>query len=115
MDKFPDQILNLARGLTARQRVVLVGGTLLIGAIVWGFVAFSARSEHKPLYSGMAPADAQALTQRLMNANIVAEVSSDGSVVRVRADEVDRARLASTATGPISSGRMGVELFDQPN
>ena len=115
MDKFLDQILSFARGLTARQRVVLVGGTLLVGAIIWGFVAFTARSEYKPLYSGMAPADAQALSQRLMSANIMAEVSSDGTVLLVRADEVDKARLASTAAGPISSGRMGFELFDKPN
>jgi flagellar M-ring protein FliF len=115
MDKFLEQIANFARGLTARQRVVLVGGTLLIGAIVWGFVALASRSEYKPLYSGMAPADAQALSQRLMNANIMAEVSSDGTVLLVRADEVDKARLASTAAGPISSGRMGFELFDKPN
>ena len=33
----------------------------------------------------------------------------------VRADQIDKARLASTAQGPISSGRMGFELFDKPN
>lgn len=115
MDKYLDQILSFARGLTARQRAILVGSTLLVGAIVWGFAAFFARGEYKPLYTGMAPADAQALSQRLLSANIEAEISSDGTVVLVRADEVDKARLVSTASGPISSGRMGFELFDKPN
>src|SRR5215475_8761255 len=115
MDKFLDQILGFARALTARQRTILVGSTLLVGAVVWGFSAFFARGEYKPLYTGMTPADAQALSQRLLNANIAAEISSDGAVVLVRTDEVDKARLVSTAAGPISSGRMGFELFDKPN
>ncbi len=115
MDKVLDQLLSFARALTIRQRTILVASALLVGAIVWGFAALFARGDYKPLYTGMAPADAQALSQRLMNANITAEISSDGSVVLVHADEVDKARLMSTASGPISSGRMGFELFDKPN
>ena len=115
MDKFLDQILSFARALTLRQRTILVVSALLVGAIVWGFAMFFARGEYKPLYTGMSPADAHALTQRLLNENIEAELSSDGAVVLVRSDQVDKARLVSTASGPISSGRMGFELFDKPN
>jgi|SRR5579883_241593 flagellar M-ring protein FliF len=115
MDKFLEQIKSFALGLTLRQRIILVGSALLVGAIVWGFAALVARGDYKPLYTGMSPADAHALSQRLLNANIEAELSSDGTVVLVRASDVDKARLVSTASGPISSGRMGFELFDKPN
>ena len=115
MEKFLEQILSFARGLTLRQRTILFASTLLVGAIVWGFATLFARAEYKPLYTGMSPADAHALSQRLLNENIEAELSSDGTIVLVRSDEIDKARLVSTASGPISSGRMGFELFDKPN
>jgi flagellar M-ring protein FliF len=115
MEKFQQQIVAFLRGLTLRQRIILVGSTALIAAVIYGFTAFFSAPEYKPLYSGMSPADAQMLVKRLASENISAQISTDGSVVSVRADEVDKARLASTAQGPISSGRMGFELFDKPN
>jgi flagellar M-ring protein FliF len=115
MEKFLQQMSALLRGLTLRQKVILAGSGVLVTAIVWGFTLFFSAGEYKPLYSGMAPADAQMLVKRLASENIVAEISSDGSVVSVRSDEIDKARLASTAQGPIASGRMGFELFDKPN
>ncbi len=115
MEKFLQQIQGFLRGLTLRQRVVLFGGALLVGAVVWGFAVFFSAGEYKPLFSGMSPADAQSLSQRLAGENISAQVSTDGTSVLVRADQVDKARLAAAAQGPISSGRMGFELFDKPN
>lgn len=115
MDKLLQQLLGFAKALTARQRAILVASALLVAGVIWGFAAYFARGEFKPLYTGMSPADAQALVRRLENANIQSEVSNDGSIVLVRADQVDKARLVSTATGPIASGRMGFELFDKPN
>ncbi len=115
MDKFLQQIAVFVRGLTLKQQVILGGSAVLIAAVVWGFVTLVGNGEFKPLYSGMAPADAQALAQRLGSANITAQLSTDGTAVLVRSDQIDKARIASTAQGPISSGRMGFELFDKPN
>jgi flagellar M-ring protein FliF len=115
MEKFLQQIQAFLRGLTLRQRVILVGGALLVGAVVWGFAVFFSAGEYKPLFSGMSPADAQSLAQRLEGENISAQISTDGTSVLVRADQIDKARLAAAAQGPISSGRMGFELFDKPN
>jgi flagellar M-ring protein FliF len=115
MDKFLQQIVAFFRGLSVRQQIMLGASAVIVGAVVWGFAAFFSGGDNKPLYSGMAPADAQMLVQRLANQNIVAEISSDGTTVLVRADQLDKARLAATAQGPISSGRMGFELFDKPN
>ncbi len=115
MEKFLQQIQAFLRGLTLGQRVVLVGGTLLVAAVVWGFTMFFSAGEYKPLFSGMSPADAQQLSARLAGENISAEISTDGTSVHVRADQIDKARLAAAAQGPISSGRLGFELFDKPN
>jgi len=115
MDKFLQQALAFLRGLSVRQKAILSGSAVLVAGIIWGFTQLFSGSDQKSLYSGMAPADAQMLVQRLANQNITAQVSTDGTSVLVRADELDKARLASTAQGPISSGRMGFELFDKPN
>jgi flagellar M-ring protein FliF len=115
MEKFLQQIRAFLRGLSLRQQITLAGSAVLVGALIWGFTVFVSAGDYKPLYSGMAPADAQTLVKRLASENISAQISPDGTVVLVRSDEIDKARLASTAQGPISSGRMGFELFDKPN
>lgn len=115
MEKFLQQIWAFLRGLTLRQQLLLGGSAALVIAVLWGFAEFFSAGDSKPLYSGMVPADAQMLVQRLANQNIMGTLSTDGTTVLVRADQLDKARLASTAQGPISSGRMGFELFDKPN
>ncbi|HUI75463.1 MAG TPA: flagellar basal-body MS-ring/collar protein FliF [Candidatus Acidoferrum sp.] len=115
MERIFQQISAFLRGLTLRQRVLLVGSLAVVGAIVWVFSALLAGGEYKPLYSGMAPADAQTLAQRLGAANIAYQLSTDGTSVLVRADQMDKARLEVATEGPLPSGRMGFELFDKPN
>src|SRR5579872_5245288 len=63
----------------------------------------------------MAPADAQSLGQKLAAQNIAYQISPDGTSVLVRSDQLDRARVEVASQGPLSSGRMGFELFDKPN
>lgn len=115
MEKFQQQIVAFLRGLSLRQRVLLGGSIAVVGGVVWLFVYLLGGGDYKPLYSGMAPADAQTLAQRLGAANIPYQISSDGTAVLVRADQVDKARVEASSQGPLPSGRMGFELFDKPN
>jgi len=114
MEKVHQQIMAFLRGLTLAQKATLAGSILLVGGVLWGFTYWMSGGEYKTLYSGLAPADAQSLAQRLGAQNISFEVSSDGASVLVRADQLDRARLEAAAQ-PLASGRMGFELFDKPN
>src|SRR5256885_9194806 len=114
MEKALQQILAFLRGLTLGQKILLAGSILLVGGIVLGFTYLMNNGEYKPLYSGMAPADAHNLAQHLSAQNISFELSPDGTAVLVRADQLDRARLEA-ASQPLASGRMGFELFDKPN
>ncbi|HTQ60206.1 MAG TPA: flagellar basal-body MS-ring/collar protein FliF [Candidatus Solibacter sp.] len=114
MDKIQQQIIAFLKGLSTRQRITLTGSVVLVGGILWLFVYFLG-ADYKTLYSGMAPADAQSLAQRLGAENIAYQLSSDGTTVLVRSDQLDKARLAAASQGPLASGRMGFELFDKPN
>ncbi len=115
MDKIQQQIIAFLKGLSAWQRITLAGSILLVAGVLWLFVHFLGGGDYRTLYSGMAPADAQVLAQRLGAQNISYQLSSDGTAVLVRSDELDRARLEAASQGPLASGRMGFELFDKPN
>jgi flagellar M-ring protein FliF len=115
MEKFQQQIIAFLKGLTVRQRIILAGSVLLVGGTLWLFVYLFSGGDYKTLYSGMAPADAQSLAQRLSAQNIQNQMSPDGASVLVRSDQLDKARIEAAAQGPLASGRMGFELFDKPN
>src|SRR5437660_2843047 len=74
-----------------------------------------AKPKTTPLYSGLRPADAQALGARLAAKNIAYELSPDGSTLLVSADKLDEARLETAAQGLPRNARLGFELFDTPN
>jgi flagellar M-ring protein FliF len=115
MDKIQQQIIAFFRGLSVQQRITLIGSALLVAGILYAFVRLLGGGDYKTLYSGMAPADAQSLAQRLGAQNISYQLSSDGTSVLVRSDQLDKARVEAASQGPLASGRMGFELFDKPN
>src|SRR5271155_1543471 len=115
MDNFQQRAFAFLKALTAKQIVLLAGSATIVGVTIWVFVRLLGQGDYKILYSGMAPADAQSLGQRLSAQNIAFQLSSDGATVLVRADQLDRARLQAASQGPLGGGRMGFELFDKPN
>jgi flagellar M-ring protein FliF len=115
MDKILQQITAFFKGLSAKQMVLLAGCVIVVAAIVWIFVILVGDGDYKTLYSGMAPADAQNLGQRLATQDIAYRLSPDGTAVLVRSSQLDKARLEAASQGPLASGRMGFELFDKPN
>jgi flagellar M-ring protein FliF len=115
MDNIQQRIVAFLQGLTAKQIAWLLGGAAVAAGTILIFVRLIGDGDYKTLYSGMAPADAQNLGQRLAAQNIAFQISSDGTAVLVRSDQLDRARVEATAQGPLASGRMGFELFDKPN
>jgi flagellar M-ring protein FliF len=115
MEKLKKQALAFIRGLTTAQIILLVVSATVVGLTVWAFVWLISNSDYKPLYTGLAAADAQKITQSLAAQNIDYHLSSDGTTVSVPASEIDKARLDVASQGPMASGRMGFELFDKPN
>ena len=109
------QLREFAMSLTARQLLLLGGGTLLVAGVLFGFVHLLAKPEMTPLYSNMEPADAQSLEQHLSAKNIRHQLSADGRTVLVSSDQLDAARLEVASSGAAHSGRMGFELFDKTN
>ncbi len=109
------QVVTFAKGLTLRQKITMAVGLAAVVATLWVFVTLFDKAEYKTLYSGLSPADVQTMEQHLTEKSIPYELASDGSSIRVPADQLDKARLGLATDGMPQSGRMGFELFDKPN
>jgi flagellar M-ring protein FliF len=115
VEKFLKQAGEFLRALSVNQRVLLGVAAVLVVTILGVFVKLTEKADFKPLYSGLAGPDAQAVVQRLAAKNIPYEVSTDGATVSVPADQLDKTRLDLAAEGMPQTGRLGFELFDKPN
>jgi len=65
------------------------------------------------LYSGLQPADAAAVTERLEGAGLTYELREGGSAVYVSSDDVDEARMRVASGGALGFGSVGYEIFDE--
>ena len=110
-----EQSAQFVRGLTLKQRLMVLGGALLVAGTLYVFVQLIGKPEYKTLYSGLNQHDTQTLTAQLKARNIPFELSADGNSVLVPADKLDSARLEMASQPLPNSGRMGFELFDKPN
>jgi flagellar M-ring protein FliF len=109
------QAKDLWHGLTPGQRGWLLGGAALVGIALWVFVGLLGKPKYVTLYSGLKPADAQALGSRLGARNIPYQLSPDGSSLLVPAEQLDASRLETASQGLPRNARLGFELFDTPN
>src|SRR5579885_170050 len=114
MDKILRQLTAFFKGLTLSQRLFLGGGIAVVGSVLWLFVYLLDSGDYKPLYSGMAPADAQSLGQKLAAQNIAYQISPDGTSVLVRSDQLDRAGVEVPSQGPRARGGMGSSCLTNP-
>lgn len=65
------------------------------------------------LFSGLQPADAASVTERLNTAGITYELREGGSSVYVSRAQVDEARLRVASGGALGFGSVGYEIFDE--
>ena len=101
--------------LDSARRTRLLAAAALLAACFAGLMWYATRTDWRTLYAGLDPDDARQMAQELTAAAIPFDVSTDGAALRVPAEDLDKARLATTAKGGPKSGRMGFELFDKPN
>src|SRR6201997_5659753 len=118
VERIQAQLLQLSRRFTEMPSK----SKILLGAAVAGVLglcvllaSLAVKPSWRVLYAGLDPQDARELGAELTAANISFDVSPDGTVLKVPADVLDKARLETETRGGPKSGRMGFELFDKPN
>lgn len=112
---FLHRLEQFFQGLTLNQRLLLAGGAIVVGAVLWVFVALLGQPKYVVLYSGLRSEEAQNLASRLAAKNIPHQISADGGSLLVPDDKLDASRLETAAAGLPRSARLGFELFDTPN
>lgn len=115
MEKFLTQITAFVRGLSSRQKLLLVASAAAVLLVLGIFVRLSKSAEYKTLYTGLQPADEQSVIQSLAAKDIPYQVSADGATISVPADRLDKARLELAGEGLPQTGRLGFEIFDKQN
>jgi flagellar M-ring protein FliF len=106
-----ERVLTLPK--RTRMALIALGVGVVFSLGIFGSLIMQPSS--RVLYANLDPADARDLGEQLTAAKIPFEVTPDGTTIKVSADQLDKARLQTTAKGGPKSGRMGFELFDKPN
>jgi flagellar M-ring protein FliF len=101
--------------LLLRLGVAKLGAMAAVAAAVLGLVGWVAVHSNEPtglLYSGLDPAEAGRIGQRLEELKVPFEAKGDGSVILVPASQVARVRMELAAAGLPHQGGAGYELLD---
>ena len=115
LNQVQQQITDFVKGLTGKQRLLLIGAAALTIGILTMFAHLISTPDYVPLTTGMEPADAQALGEKLAAKNITFQISADGKGLNVPSDKLDVSRMQVASEGMPRSGRLGFELFDKLN
>jgi flagellar M-ring protein FliF len=107
------RLKNLWINLTPSQRLML-GGTILaiLVVVIVGALIFS-RAGYSVLYSGLEPAEAGRVVEKLEQRGISYRLGGGGSTVMVPTGKVYLARIELASEGLPQSGTVGFEIFDK--
>lgn len=110
-----NQLGKLWRSLNRTQQASLVVVPLVVLLIAWYGLKWMHDSDFHVVFSGLAPEDALAVTQKLHEASIEYKLDATGSSISVPSARSADARLAIAGAGLPHTGRIGFELFDRTN
>ncbi|WP_309069409.1 flagellar basal-body MS-ring/collar protein FliF [Microbacterium sp.] len=99
-------------GFTLAQRTIAIIGVavLALGAIALG--SWLSRPQLAPLFTGLNPADANAVVEQLRSSGVTYELADGGATVMVPQQDVYDQRLAAAAEGLPSETSDGYTLLD---
>ena len=110
-----NQLVKIWTSLGRAQQFSLILIPLAVCASVFGLLKYRHDTNFRVLYSGLAPEDASAVTQKIREAGIEFKLDETGASVLVPVQRIADARLALAGAGLPRSGRIGFELFDRTN
>jgi flagellar M-ring protein FliF len=110
-----DQLKKLLASLAPRQIVSIIIAAIVVVAGVMAFSRWQRESSMRPLYTGLAPEDANAIVQKLREGGIDYQISSNGTEIMAPEDKVPELRLEMAGSGLPKTGRIGFEIFDKTN
>jgi flagellar M-ring protein FliF len=110
-----EQLKQLLRSLSMRQRIVIVLAAILVAGGLYAFSRWNRERDFRPLYTGLSLEDGGAVVQKLHESGVEFRLSENGTTVLVPSARVAELRLQMASAGLPRSGRIGFELFDKTN
>lgn len=109
------QLGQLWARLVPKQRILLIAAVVAVIGGIMALQRWNHERDFEPIFSGMSPEDAGAVTSKLRESNVDYRLSDGGGTILVKSDKVAEVRLQLAAAGLPQTGRLGFELFDQTN
>jgi flagellar M-ring protein FliF len=110
-----DQAKKLLAALAPRQIITIAIAAIAVVAGVMALSRWQRESGLKPLYTGLAPEDANGIVQKLREAGVDYKIVNNGTELLVPEDKVPELRLEMAGLGLPKTGRIGFEIFDKTN
>jgi flagellar M-ring protein FliF len=107
------QLKEIWKRLKTSQRIVVACAPVAVIALIVALVVYGSQPEYGVLFSDLKPADAQTIIEKLKAANVPYQLSNGGTTVSVPAERVSELRLQMAASGAISGGHVGFDIFDK--
>ncbi len=112
MNTYLGQLRAFVVSLPPRQRLtlgaVVLGGLLLLGAVGY----WASRPDYALLFGGLDAASAARVVEHVQGEGLPYDLRDNGTAVFVPREAVHELRLRLAATGAVSDGQTGYELFD---
>lgn len=112
-----NQLLKLYERLNKKQKIVIVGGIVLVVLFLSYFVVFSinqrnANSNYAVLFEGLTPNDNALIIQHLQTNNIPYKIPKEDTIL-VPKDVVYEQRIALSSNGIPKNSKVGFEIFNE--
>lgn len=112
-----NQLLKLYERLNKKQKIVIVGGIVLVVLFLSYFVVFSinqrnANSNYAVLFEGLTPNDNALVIQHLQTNSIPYKIPKEDTIL-VPKDVVYEQRIALSSNGIPKNSKVGFEIFNE--
>ncbi|WP_018685607.1 flagellar basal-body MS-ring/collar protein FliF [Actinokineospora enzanensis] len=107
------RIGNGFKAFTVGQKIVVVGGVLVVAIGIWVYMTFVNTTNYSPLFTNLAAKDASSIVDKLTAQGVAYQLADGGTTVEVPADQLYSLRLTMAAAGLPASEDTGYSLLDQ--
>lgn len=113
LPQFWQEIKNIYAALEVRKRYYILFGSLISVLLIILLVRFSTNGNYEVLFSGLDPAEAGSIVEKLKEDKVPYRSESGGSKILVPSAKVYDLRLKLAARGMPQVGTVGYEIFDK--
>ena len=112
-----NQLIRLYERLNKRQKIVIIGGIVVVVLFLSYFVVFSINqrnenSNYGVLFDGLTPSDNALVIQHLQSNNIPYKIPKEDTIL-VPKDVVYEQRIALSSNGIPKNSKVGFEIFNE--